>query len=88
MMVMIIMLEVDCNKKSPTVVCDFTRHQIELLEAPSFLGNDFHTPRKTQDSRNVRYYNNGMCVGVCVDILLTVLNSCFSTVDNFIHRYL
>lgn len=34
----------DSDWKYPTVVCDFTRHKIELLQTSSLLGDDFHTP--------------------------------------------
>lgn len=55
-MVMIIMLEVDCNigiviRKYPTVVCDFTRHEIELFQTSPLLGDDFHAPTERHRNR-------------------------------------
>ncbi len=41
----------DSDWKYPTVVGDFTRHKIELLQTSPLLGDDFHTPAEKRRER-------------------------------------
>lgn len=36
----------------PTVVGDFTGHQVELLQTPALLGDDFHAPTTREGEKN------------------------------------
>lgn len=74
----------DSDSKYPTVVCDFTRHQIELLQTSTLFGNDFHTPAdKQRKNKGLKNYLRHPCTVCCVSLKAKSHKKCAHTAVSF-----